>query len=266
MNRRSFVRSSLGVPLAAAAGRMELDAAQQKGAAREYYVLRRYHLTNGAQRSLTDPYLKNALVPGLNRLGIKPVGVFSVTIGPQSPATYVLLPSASLETLAMADLRLWDDQEYRKAGDDFLKIPAKDPAYVRVESSLMAAFEGKPTLVVPPVTADHGERLFELRTYESATDQDHRRKVEMFHSGEFDIFQRAGFWQVFYGDTLIGPNLPNLTYMIGFKNMADRDAKWKAFFTDPQWVKLSHSEKFSFEAIVSNVTNYVLTPAAFSQI
>ena len=24
------------------------------------------------------------------------------------------------------------------------------------------------------------------------------RKVEMFHNGEFDIFQRAGFWQVFY--------------------------------------------------------------------
>jgi hypothetical protein len=88
----------------------------------------------------------------------------------------------------------------------------------------------------------------------------------MFHSGEFDIFQRTGFWEIFYGDTLVGPNQPNLTYMLGFANIGERAAKWDAFRNDPQWKKLSASQRFAFESIVSNVTNLILTPAAYSQI
>lgn len=266
MDRRSFLTSSLASSAAAIAGSTELKAAQPSEGGRDYYLLRRFHLTGGDQRKLTDAYVKEALVPGLNRLGVKPVGVFNVEIGPTSPSMYVLMPSTSVETLAMIDFRLFDDQEYRKAGSDFLNTPAKSPAYVRVESSLMLAFAGKPKLIVPPVTANHGARVFELRTYESPTDQDHRRKVEMFNSGEFDIFVRAGFWEVFYGDTLVGANQPNLTYMIGFGDLAERNAKWKAFSSDPQWQKLTHMEKFAFESIVSNVTNYILNPAPYSQI
>src|SRR5713226_5923585 len=100
------------------------------------------------------------------------------------------------------------------------------------------AFEGYPKLTVPPVTAQHGPRVFQLRIYESPTNSDHRRKVEMFHNGEFAVFEKAGFWQVFYGDTLIGHRLPNLTYMLSFPDLSELDAKWKAFQTDPDWKKL----------------------------
>jgi hypothetical protein len=137
---------------------------------------------------------------------------------------------------------------------------------VRMESSLMLAFEGKPRLTVPPATAQHGSRLFELRTYESPSDQDHRRKVEMFNSGEFDVFEKAGFWQIFYGDTLIGPRLPNLTYMLGFEDLAARDMHWKAFGSAPEWKKLSSSPRYNFEEIVSSITNLILSPTSYSQI
>ena len=92
------------------------------------------------------------------------------------------------------------------------------------------------------------------------------RKVDMFHNGEFEIFQRAGFWQVFFGDTLIGPRLPQLTYMVSFPDISEIDVKWDAFRTDPQWKKLSAQPKYSSEAIVSNISNLVLRPASFSQI
>ncbi len=264
IERRRFLTSALAT--GAAVGHESLFAAQATNAAgsTEYYVLRHYHLTSGPQRKLTDSYLKDALLPALNRLGISPVGVFSVEIGPTAPSLYVLMPSASVETLVTADLRLAHDDQYNKAGADFLNTPAKDPAYVRVESSLMRAFEGKPKLMKPPATPKG--RVFELRTYESPTDQDHRRKVEMFHSGEFDIFQRTGFWQIFYGDTLVGPNQPNLTYMLGFADMNERTEKWNAFRNDAQWKKLSASQKFSFEGIVSNISNLILTPTAYSQV
>jgi len=92
------------------------------------------------------------------------------------------------------------------------------------------------------------------------------RKVEMFNSGEFDVFKEAGFWQVFYGDTLIGSRMPNLTYMLGFEDLTDRTNKWNAFRSAPEWKKLSTSPRYAFEEIVSNITNIILSPAPFSQI
>ena len=88
----------------------------------------------------------------------------------------------------------------------------------------------------------------------------------MFHSGEFEIFKNAGFHPVFFGDTLVGPRMPNLTYMLSFSDAAEMDAKWDVFRNDPAWKKLSADPHFSYEAIVSNITNLVLSPLDASQI
>ncbi len=262
MQRRRFLSSSLAASaLAIAPG---VQGAESSG--RQYFELRRYHLVSGPQQKIASAFFAEALIPALNRLGMNPIGVFDLYLGPETPAVYVLIPSNSLETLTTAELRLAEDEEYQKAGQAFLKAPAKEAPYERVESSLMIAFEGYPKLTVPPVTAQHGSRVFQLRTYESPTNHDHRVKVEMFNSGEFDVFKKAGFWSVFYGDTLIGPRLPNLTYMLSFPDLSELNAKWKAFGADPDWKKLSTSSKFSFEPIVSNISNLILNPTTFSQI
>jgi len=262
LDRRKF----LSATVAASALGLKAQQANAQGGAREYYELRRYHLVSGPQQKLTNNFIAEALIPGLNRLGVQPVGAFDLYLGPETPAVYVLLPSASLDTLINAEARLNQDEEYQKAGSAFLKAPAKEPPYERVESSLMIAFEGHPKLTVPPVTAQHGSRVFQLRTYESPTNHDHRVKVEMFNSGEFEIFRKAGFWDVFYGDTLVGPRLPNLTYMLAFPDLSELDAKWKTFIADPDWKKLSSSPRFNYEAIVSNISNLILNPTSYSQI
>lgn len=259
MQRRKFLASTL------ATAALSLKA-QPQSSAREYYELRRYHLESGPQQKLSDDYVANALIPGLNRLGMQPVGAFNLEIGPETPVLYLLIPSTSLDALIGSEFRLAQDAEYMRTGESFLNAPADQPAYQRVESSLLIAFEGHPKLTVPPVTVQHGPRVFQLRTYESPSHRDHRRKVEMFHSGEFQIFQRAGFWQVFYGDTLIGPRLPNLTYMLSFPDVSEMNSKWKAFSSDPEWKKLTQSPKFNYEHIVSNVSNLILNPMSYSQI
>jgi len=266
VDRRQFLASSFSASAFAASSGALRAAPQAGGKAREYYELRRYQLQSGPQRPLADAYFRDALIPGLNRLGISPVGVFSIDIGEGSPSLYVLVPSASLDTLVNATFRLEQDAEYLKAGAAFLNTPATQPAYARVESSLMLAFEGMPKLTVSPTTAEHRARVFELRTYESPTEQDHKRKVEMFNSGEFDVFEKAGFWQIFYGDTVIGSRMPNLTYMIGFPDLGERAKMWKAFGAAPGWKKLSDSTRYNFEEIVSNITNVILSPTAYSQI
>ena len=269
MQRRSFLASSIAASaLAVNASTAYALGSQEAGAGegREYYELRRYHLLAGPQVKLAQDFFREALAPALNRLGISRVGVFNLEIGPDSPSFYVLIPSTSLETLITVESHLNRDADYLKAGAAFLNAPAQQPAYVRMESSLMVAFEGMPRLKVPPATAEHRSRMFELRTYESPTHQDHLRKVDMFNNGEFDVFEKAGFWQVFYGDTLIGSRLPNLTYMLGFEDLADRNKKWEAFRSAPEWKKLSSSPRYTFEDIVSNITNVILKPAPYSQI
>ena len=126
-----------------------------------------------------------------------------------------------------------------------------------------ARLEGWPK-VTPPATK--GKRIFQLRTYESPSNGDHVRKVEMFHSGEFEIFKNAGFHAVFFGDTLIGPRMPNLTYMMSYADSAEMDAKWDVFRNDPAWKKLSTNPRYSSDQIVTNITNLILSPLGCSQI
>lgn len=264
LNRRRFIASSLAAPALSANAFQANDAPSSK--ARQFYELRHYELRSGAQRKKTEAFLKDALVPGLNKLGLEQIGVFNTEVGDVSPSLYVLIPGNSLDVLVTSGMKLAEDRTFLKAAADFTNTAADTPAYVRVESTLLAAFETWPKLKVPPATAAHGPRVFELRTYESPTDQDHQRKVEMFGSGEYASFERAGFWQIFYGAAVIGPRLPSLTYMIGFADASERDAKWKAFRVDPEFKKLLASSRFNFEPIVSNITNAILTPTAFSQI
>lgn len=264
MERRQFLTASLAASAAALVG--GADAQTPTNHKREYYQLRRYLLQSGPQTGLTEHYLNDALVPALARKNMGPVGAFSLTIGPETPVYYVLIPSSSLEDLANLDLQLAQDSEFLKAADPFWAAPADKPAFIRVESSLLLAFEGWPRITPPPSSASHGKRIFQLRTYESPSYRDHVRKVEMFHSGEFEIFKASGFHSVFFSETLIGPRMPSLTYMLSFENLAELDAKWDVFRTNPDWKKLSAEQKFAFEPIVSNITNLVLTPLASSQI
>jgi hypothetical protein len=233
---------------------------------RLYYELRRYQLVDGPQKKICDAFFQNAFIPAVNRLGVTPVGVFNLTVGPGTPAMYVLLPSASLEALVNLEAHLANDAQYMSTGTPYLSAPAVAPAYQRIESQLMIAFEKIPGITLPAATATNAARVFELRTYESPSDLDHKRKVEMMQSGEEKIFDKAGFTQVFYGDTLIGGHLPNLTYMLSFESLATRDQHWSAFGTNPDWKTMQANPRYGFEDIVSNISNFILTPAPYSQI
>lgn len=269
MKRRHFLAASIAASTLAAA-RDTVAQVSATGATasprREFYQLRRYNLSSGPQLKLMESYFSSALIPALARLGLGPVGAFKLDIGPETPAYYLLIPGPSVETLAELDLRLPDDAEFLKAADPFWNATAAAPAFQRAEISLLAAFEGWPKLTPPPAAATKSKRIFQLRTYESPSDGEHVRKVEMFHSGEFEIFLSAGFHPVFFGDTLIGSRMPNLTYMLSFADLAELDAKWDVFRNDPAWKKLSSNPRFAFDPIVSNITNLVLSPLDCSQI
>jgi NIPSNAP len=238
------------------------EARAMAPAAREFYLLRRYTLRTGAQLALTQGYFEHALIPALNRMGITPVGAFKVDVGPETPAYYLLIPSASAELLVTLDLRLSEDAEFRKAGAAFWGAAASAPAFERVEGTLLSAFAGWPKLVAPK----GGKRIFQLRTYESASDEGHVRKVKMFNEAEIGIFTRTGLAPVFFGDTLVGARMPSLTYMLTFEDVADLTAKWKVFAGDSAWKELSHRPGYADAEIVCNISNLYLSPLECSQV
>jgi hypothetical protein len=261
LQRRYFVTSAIAMAgIAVSGGEGQTLAASS----REYYQLRKYTLQTGPQLALTQNYFEHSLIPALNRMAMTPVGAFKLDIGPETPTYYLLIPASSAEALATLDTRLAEDAKFMKSSTAFWGAPASAPAFVRVESTLMSAFAGWPKL---HAGAPRGEkRIFQLRTYESASYAGHVRKVQMFNEAEIGIFTRTGLTPVFFGDTLIGPRMPSLTYMLTFADVADLNAKWTVFVTDPAWKELSHRPQYADTEIVSNITNLYLSPLSCSQI
>ena len=79
------------------------------------------------------------------------------------------------------------------------------------------------------------------------------------------IWERHGIKQAGFFTTLIGESNQELTYMLAWESMADREKKWNAFQADPEWhAKRAETEKDG--PIVANVSVQLLTPTAYSSV
>jgi len=258
MTRRAFLPAAAS---AVAAG----SAVGADPAKNVILELRRIQLrnSNDNQRQRNNDFLKSQ-VAALTRAGAGPTGVFSSNIAPDGPFLLVLASYPNLAAMEQIQTKLAADGEYQKALDAYNALPGLN--YERMESSLMRAFDGFPSVVTPANDGQRAPRLFELRQYESNNTGTLKRKIKMFNDGEIGAFQRSGAQPVFFGETIVGARQPNLTYMLSYEDLAGRDKVWKAFGADPEWQKLRTSPGLSDAEIVSNITNYLVSPLAFSQI
>jgi hypothetical protein len=268
MDRRAFVGGSLGAALgptlSAAAPSAQGQATTSPAARPQVLELRRYQFRFGPMEARHSEYAKTALLPALNRAGIRPVGAFTIVVGPGGPALYMLLPHATAESVVTLGSRLVADAEYKQAAGTFRSLPATDPPYVRRESSLILAFESVPAVETP---VKGPARVFELRTYESHNEAAGLKKIEMFEkAGELALFRRLGLAPVFFGRDVVGPRMPSLTYMVGFADMAAREKGWATFGEDPEWVKLRSTPGYANADIMTNITIQLLRPTDYSQI
>ncbi|OHB62731.1 MAG: hypothetical protein A2Y76_10265 [Planctomycetes bacterium RBG_13_60_9] len=243
--------------------RIRAAQAAERVGPREYYELRRYEIETPEQKTRFDKFAAEALVPALNRHGVETVGVFYPEKDP-SPI-YVLLVHKSLQTCAALTEELWEDQEFLTAGAEVVDAPASSPVYKRIDVELMVAFAGMPR-PERPVT-DEG-RVLQLRTYESPSEKTGFKKIEMFNSAEIAIFRKVGLHPVFFGRTIAGPKMPNLTYMLAFKDAQEREANWKKFREDPDWQALHAKPEYADKKILrdNGITDILLKPASYSQI
>lgn len=263
MKRRAFVKSSLLLSTFPAVLSQTKRIQDNKKSNQEFYELRVYTLKNEAQEKLVEDYFQSAAIPAYNRLGSKQVGVFKELKPEGQTKVYALIPFKSLENYLNVQEILSKDEKYLHAGAAYLDAPAKEPAYERIQSSLLKSFAHMPKMEVP----QNKTRIFELRRYESASEAAGKKKIEMFtEKGEIDIFKRVGLTPVFFGETLIGEMRPNLTYMLTFDDMDEHDRNWKAFGADAQWKEISRIPEYADSKIVSRITRTFLVPSPVSQI
>lgn len=266
MKRREFLKTSLTVTSLAGLGTASLSVSGAESAAsdREYYELRIYRLKKDAKSELLDSYLETSAIPAWNRLGIKPIGAFTERETKDAPAVYVLIPYPSLASFSESIAKLLADPELQKAGASYLQSPKDNPAFDRIDSWLMLAFAGMPKIEQPAYSRERKPRMFELRTYESHSEVKALKKVEMFNSGEIDVMREVGLGPVFYGQALIGPNLPHLTYMLSAEDQDAHKKHWATFGQHQVWKKMSSDPQYA--DTVSKISNHFLLPTSYSQI
>lgn len=234
--------------------------------ARDLYEIKIYHIQNQDQEKQIDQFLQKSYIPAMHRAGVNKVGVFKpieddTTHGKM---VYVFIPYTSAEQFMKVPEKLENDKKYKADGKGFLNAPHDNPPYQRIESILVKAFEGMPRFQQTKVKTPPSERIYELRSYEGATDYLFKNKMEMFNKGEIEIFENLDFNAIFYGEVIAGSHMPNLMYMTTFADRATRDAHWEAFGTDPAWVKLKGDKQF--ENKVSHMDLVLLHPTNYSDL
>jgi len=235
-----------------------------QSALRQYFELRRYHLLPGTKQRAFTTFVGDAAIPAMNRAGVGRVGAFTVVYGENDPSLVLVLTHQTLDSVVSLRERLAADTTYTRAGAAILEAPLSDPPFVRVESTLLRAFDAMPTLEPSAGAGTATPRIFELRTYESHSDRAALNKLKMFNAGEIPIFRRAGLTPVFFGETVIGAKMPSLSYMLTFSDMSARDAAWGKFGQDPEWKTLSGDPQYRDN--VSAISDIILQPTAYSQI
>jgi hypothetical protein len=260
MDRREFLAATA---VAAVAPLPRLDELGQT-ASRQYIELRRYRLLPGTKQRAFTAFVGDAAIPAMNRAGVSRVGAFTVVYGENAPSLLLVLAHPTLDTVVSLRERLASDAQYTRAGAAILEAPLSDPAFVRVETTLLRAFEAMPRVEPSPAAGSATPRIYELRTYESHSDRAALNKLRMFNAGEVPIFRRAGLSPVFFGETVVGASMPSLTYMLTFSDMAARDAAWSRFGQDPEWKTLSADPQYRDN--VSVISDIILQPTAYSQI
>jgi NIPSNAP len=257
MDRRTFIAS--GAAIAASSSGENSIAAPAPGS-REIYELRTLTFADKDKMKRYSAYLNDAYFPAVHRLGHGIAGGFVQADKPDSLVIYVLTSFTNANAWVGFDARLYADEQYRKAGTAVLDLSPDDPPYTHSESQVMASFASWPHMRTPKQTAGNQSRVFELRTYESHSRKANLKKIEMFDNGETGIFDRCGFQPVFFGETLAGPQTPNLTYMVTYPSVDARDGFWKAFMADPEKAKLFAIPEYADKLIVSRIRSTFLFP------
>lgn len=104
--------------------------------------------------------------------------------------------------------------------------------------------------------------LYELRIYHS-NPQKLSKLHDRFKTHTLKLWEKHGIRQVGFWTPMIGENNQDLYYIIAWESLGERQQRWGAFMSDPEWAKIK-AETEKDGPLYSHITNMILSPTAYS--
>jgi len=106
--------------------------------------------------------------------------------------------------------------------------------------------------------------IYELRIYRCVLGRK-TALLSRFENETLRIWEKHGIRQAGFWTTLIGKSNQDVTYMLAWESMGEREKRWGAFLADPEWVAVvAKTEKDG--QFVENISSQLLAPAVFSAV
>jgi NIPSNAP protein len=89
--------------------------------------------------------------------------------------------------------------------------------------------------------------------------------LKRFETITLKIWEKHGIRQAGFFTTLVGDSNQELTYLLAWESLAERETKWNAFQADPEWIA-ARAKTEADGQIVSSIANQLLQPTSFSSV
>jgi NIPSNAP len=106
--------------------------------------------------------------------------------------------------------------------------------------------------------------LYEMRVYHCMPGR-LPALLKRFETKTLAIWQKHGIRQAGFFTTVVGESNQQLVYFLTWESLAERERKWSAFMSDPEWLA-ARAETEKDGQIVAHLSNQILVPTAFSSV
>ena len=89
--------------------------------------------------------------------------------------------------------------------------------------------------------------------------------LNRFENITLKLWEKHGIKQAGFFTTLVGESNQELTYLLAWESLAERDKRWNAFQSDPDWIA-ARAKSEEDGPIVGNIVNQLLVPTSFSSV
>jgi hypothetical protein len=217
-------------------------------------------MKSGDQTARLSDFLANSFVSAARKSIRGPILVLEAIVAAHMPQAAIILGFPSAADVLSFHARMHEQPGYAEALGKWESAP--NQPYESASLTLLEATAYSPE-------TETGERpktprIFELRTYHSPTRMQLAALHERFAGPEVRIFQRSGIHPLFYTSTVFGTNMPNLTYLIPFDSLAEREKAWAAFSADPEWIRVRKDSVEKHGEIASVIQISLFKAASYS--
>ena len=257
VDRRNFI----GIMGALGALPQVVSAQAGKGKAR-CYALETWTLA-GNQYTRLSEYLSKSYLPALAKIHSRPALVLNDIAAPNPPQVAMLTSYQSVEEMWNVRGKIAGDKALEAATDAW-QAGSEKP----FESFTTAHLEAEPFSPDPaPLNPQPATpRVFEMRVYHNNTARGQRGLEERFAEAEVRILTNCGATPVLFSSTVAGPDMPNVTWMMGFADGAAREKFLATFAADPDWAKLRAQSLERYGQIPATRKIAVFQAASYSPI